>query len=223
MVSYTEENYLKTIYKLSEKKQEGITTNAIAESLDIRAGSVTDMLKKLAEKDLIQYTRYIGVTLTAKGKETAIKIVRKHRLWEVFLVEKLGFTWDEVHPMAEELEHINFDILIDRLDSFLGYPKFDPHGDPIPNCKGELQPAKSIRLSEVAVDKSVCMTGIENDTSTFLQYLDKLGLKPGSEIFINEVIPFDQSLQITIDGDEQVHISHDVAKQILVSANTLPD
>lgn len=223
MFSYTEENYLKAIYKLSEKAQEGITTNAIAESLDIKAGSVTDMLKKLAEKDLIQYTRYIGVTLTAKGKEIAIKIVRKHRLWEVFLVEKLGFQWDEVHPMAEELEHINFDVLVDRLDSFLGYPKFDPHGDPIPDRKGELQLAKPIKLSEAEVSKSVCMTGVENDSPIFLQYLDKLSLRPGSEIFINEIIPFDQSLQITIDGDEQVHIGHDVAKQILISTDTLPD
>lgn len=110
MVSYTEENYLKAIYRLSETSKEEIPTNAIAESLEVKAGSVTDMLKKLAEKGLIRYTKYTGVTLTAEGKETAIRIVRKHRLWEVFLVEKLGFTWDEVHPMAEELEHINFDV-----------------------------------------------------------------------------------------------------------------
>jgi DtxR family Mn-dependent transcriptional regulator len=218
MVSYTEENYLKAIYKLSETSKEEIPTNAIAESLEVKAGSVTDMLKKLAEKGLIQYTKYTGVTLTAKGEETAIKIVRKHRLWEVFLVEKLGFTWDEVHPMAEELEHINFDVLTDRLDSFLGYPKFDPHGDPIPNREGKLQPSKSIRLSEVTVGKQVCMTGIENHTPSFLQYLDKLGLTLGSDILIKEVAPFDQSLQITISGDKQVYISHEVAKNILVSA-----
>ena len=217
MTSYTEENYLKAIYKLAEKGEEEISTNAIAESLELKAGSVTDMIKKLSEKGLIQYTKYAGVSLTETGKLTAVKIIRKHRLWEVFLVEKLGFKWDEVHPMAEELEHIKFEELIDRLDSFLGYPKFDPHGDPIPNNKGEFQPFKSIRLSEVATAKPVLMTGIENHTAPFLQHLDKLGLSLGVEILVNEVTDFDQSLQITINAGKQVHISHEVAKNILVS------
>jgi DtxR family Mn-dependent transcriptional regulator len=218
MVSYTEENYLKAIYKLSEKSGEGITTNAIAESLDIKAGSVTDMLKKLSEKELIHYAKYTGVELTQKGRQTAIKIVRKHRLWEVFLVEKLDFKWDQVHPMAEELEHINFDELIERLDAFLGHPKFDPHGDPIPNRKGEFQPFTSIRLSEASVEMPLLMTGIDNHTNAFLQYLDKNGLALGCKIVILEITPFDKSLLITINRDKQVHISHEVAKNILVTA-----
>lgn len=217
MTSYTEENYLKAIYKLAEKGEEEISTNAIAESLALKAGSVTDMLKKLAEKGLIQYAKYSGVSLTERGKLTAVKIVRKHRLWEVFLVEKLGFKWDEVHPMAEELEHIKFEELIDRLDSFLGYPQVDPHGDPIPNNKGEFQPFKSIHLSEVTIGKAVLMTGIENHTTPFLQHLDKLGLSLGAEILVNEVTAFDQSLQISINAGKQVHISHEVAKNILVT------
>jgi DtxR family Mn-dependent transcriptional regulator len=217
MVSYTEENYLKAIFKLSEKNLEEISTNAIAESLAVKAGSVTDMLKKLAEKGLIHYTRYSGVELTEQGRQTAVKIVRKHRLWEVFLVEKLGFKWDQVHPMAEELEHINFDELIERLDVFLGYPKFDPHGDPIPNGQGEFQPAKSIRLSEAGTEQRLQMIGLENHTTAFLQYLDKKELALGARIAIVEIAPFDKSLTITINGDRQVHLSHEVAKNILVA------
>jgi DtxR family Mn-dependent transcriptional regulator len=217
MLSYTEENYLKAIYKLSEKNGEGITTNAIAESLDIKAGSVTDMLKKLSEKELILYTKYSGVELTQIGRQRAIKIIRKHRLWEVFLVEKLGFKWDQVHLMAEELEHINFDELIERLDAFLGHPKFDPHGDPIPDGKGEFQPFSSIPLSEASVEKPLLMTGIENHTTPFLQYLDKNGLALGCQIIILETTPFDKSLLITINTDKQMHISHEVAKNILVT------
>ncbi len=217
MVSYTEENYLKAIFKLSEKNKEEISTNAIAESLAVKAGSVTDMLKKLAEKGLIHYTPYSGVELTGQGRQTAVKIVRKHRLWEVFLVEKLGFRWDQVHPMAEELEHIDFDELIERLDVFLGNPKFDPHGDPIPDEKGEFQPSESIRLSEADTGQRLQMIGLENHTTAFLQYLDKKELALGSRIAIVEVAPFDKSLTITIDGDRQVHISHEVAKNILVA------
>ncbi len=217
MVSYTEENYLKAIFKLSEKNKEEISTNAIAESLAVKAGSVTDMLKKLAEKGLIHYTPYSGVELTGQGRQTAVKIVRKHRLWEVFLVEKLGFRWDQVHPMAEELEHIDFDELIERLDVFLGNPRFDPHGDPIPDEKGEFQPSESIRLSEADTGQRLQMIGLENHTTAFLQYLDKKELALGSRIAIVEVAPFDKSLTITIDGDRQVHISHEVAKNILVA------
>ncbi len=217
MVSYTEENYLKAIFKLSEKNKEEISTNAIAESLAVKAGSVTDMLKKLAEKGLIHYTPYSGVELTGQGRQTAVKIVRKHRLWEVFLVEKLGFRWDQVHPMAEELEHIDFDELIERLDVFLGNPRFDPHGDPIPDEKGEFQPSESIRLSEADTGQRLQMIGLENHTTAFLQYLDKKELALGSRIAIIEVAPFDKSLTITIDGDRQLHISHEVAKNILVA------
>ena len=134
----SEENYLKVIYHLSNLSPKGVNTNAIAGMLDTKASSVTDMLKKLSDKELVDYQKYQGVFLTDKGKLNAKMIVRNHRLWEVFLVEKLGFAWDEVHEVAEELEHIRSEKLINQLDKFLNFPSFDPHGDPIPNAKGEI-------------------------------------------------------------------------------------
>ena len=139
-MTFSEENYLKTIYHLTTSLSTEISTNAIAEMMETKASSVTDMLKKLAEKDLVHYKKYQGVFLTPKGKLAAKMIVRKHRLWEVFLVEKLDFSWDEVHEVAEQLEHIQSKKLIDKLDQFLEYPSIDPHGDPIPNAKGEWPP-----------------------------------------------------------------------------------
>src|SRR5688572_3663166 len=149
MNSHTEENYLKAIFKLLEKEKGEVSTNAIAEKVNTKAASVTDMLKKLADKKLINYKKYQGVTLTAKGEKIAINIIRKHRLWEVFLVEKLKYKWDEIHDIAEQLEHIQSDSLIDRIDSFLNYPKFDPHGDPIPDLNGNFQQQKSQLLSTI--------------------------------------------------------------------------
>jgi DtxR family transcriptional regulator, Mn-dependent transcriptional regulator len=128
----SEENYLKAIYHLSKEEDESVSTNALAERLETTAASVSDMLKKLAKKELIEYKKYQGVNISEKGKRVALQIIRKHRLWEVFLVEKLSFNWDEVHEIAEQLEHIDSPTLVKRLDEFLGYPKFDPHGDPIP-------------------------------------------------------------------------------------------
>ena len=141
--SFTEENYLKAIYHLSTGNNSVVSTNQIAEITNTKAASVTDMLKKLAEKKLINYIKYQGVTLTEAGKNAAVNIVRKHRLWEVFLVEKLGFKWDEVHDIAEELEHINSESLINRLDDFLGNPAADPHGDPIPDRSGTIHQKKT--------------------------------------------------------------------------------
>src|SRR5690554_5916872 len=138
MFSDSEENYLKSIFHLQRLSEDGVSTNAIADRMQTKASSVTDMLKKLADKDLVNYIKYQGVTLTNKGKKTAASIIRKHRLWEVFLVEKLDFNWDEVHEIAEQLEHIQSEKLIKKLDAFLGYPKKDPHGDPIPDADGEI-------------------------------------------------------------------------------------
>ena len=137
-MTFSEENYLKTIYHLTIISDSEISTNAIAEKMETKASSVTDMLKKLAEKDLVDYKKYQGVSLTEKGKLSAKMIVRKHRLWEVFLVEKLDFSWDEVHDIAEQLEHIKSEKLINKLDDFLGNPTEDPHGDPIPDKNGKL-------------------------------------------------------------------------------------
>lgn len=217
MHTYTEENYLKAIYKLSEQDQEEVTTNAIAELLKTKSSSVSDMLRKLAEKGLIHYTKYRGVSLTEEGRRIAVRIIRKHRLWEVFLVEKLGLGWEEVHPMAEELEHIDFERLIERLDAFLGYPKYDPHGDPIPNASGEMEASPAVPLSEVTMRATVIMTGIANHTTPFLQHLDKLGLALGTLIRVDEITSFDRSLLITIPINKQIHLSHQVAKNILVS------
>src|SRR5688500_18567354 len=160
MNSFTEENYLKAIFKLLEGDDEAVTTNAIAEKMNTRAASVTDMLKKLSEKKLINYKKYQGVTLTSSGKKIALNIIRKHRLWEVFLVEKLNFKWDEVHDIAEQLEHINSDTLIERIDKFLNYPKFDPHGDPIPDINGKFQSNKSVLVSELKLNSVGIMTGV---------------------------------------------------------------
>src|SRR5580693_6558937 len=151
MNTFTEENYLKAIYHLS-LQSESVSTNQIAASLNTKAASVTDMLKKLADKELINYTKYQGVTLTPQGEKIAVSIIRKHRLWEYFLVEKLNFKWDEVHDVAEELEHISSKELADRLDQFMGYPKYDPHGDPIPDSNGklkthELKPVSSLSIN----------------------------------------------------------------------------
>lgn len=217
MNSFTEENYLKTIYKLWEQTEMDVSTNDIAEKLNTKAASVTDMLKKLAEKKLIHYQKYKGVSLTTQGKKLALYIIRKHRLWEVFLVEKLNFKWDEVHDVAEQLEHIDSEKLIEQIDKFLGYPKFDPHGDPIPDVNGKLNLAKSQPLALLKVKIPAIMTGVVDHTPSFLQYLDKLQIALGDEIKVKEIVDYDKSLRITTSKHNDFYISHDVAKNILVS------
>ena len=217
MQSYTEENYLKTIYHLAEKTT-NVQTNAIAEQMQTKPASVTDMIKKLADKGLVDYIKYQGVTLTEIGKNTAIDIVRKHRLWEVFLVDKLNFKWDEVHDVAEELEHIRSVELIERLDEFLGFPKADPHGDPIPDKNGRFAKTQFIKLIELKVGDAGTITGVSQHSSAFLKHLEKLGLTLGKQIQINDVTEFDGSVEILL-SDKQVNISREVAKHILISSN----
>ncbi len=220
MNSFTEENYLKAIFKLMEKSgTKAISTNAIAEKVNTKAATVTDMLKKLSGKKFINYQKYKGVTLTPTGKHAALSIIRKHRLWEVFLVDKLKFKWDEVHAMAEQLEHINSDELINRLDLFLGKPKTDPHGDPIPDIKGVIHASKSTLLSNCSLNKNLVMTGVVDHSPAFLQYLDKMNISLGDEISILNMIDFDRSFEISINRKKNIHISNDVAKNILVSKN----
>lgn len=216
MHSFTEENYLKAIYKLIEQGGESVTTNAIAEKVNTKAASVTDMLKKLSDKKLINYLKYQGVTLTAKGEKVALNIIRKHRLWEMFLVEKLDFKWDEVHEVAEQLEHINSEKLISQIDKFLNYPKVDPHGDPIPNAKGKLIVPKSHALSKSKKNDVCIMTGVVDHSTAFLRYLDKSGLVLGSEIKIKDLVEFDRSLQIIVNKRDSIFISNDVATNLLV-------
>lgn len=217
MYSFTEENYLKAIYKLHERSSESVSTNAIAELLHTKAASVTDMLQKLSTKKLLKYEKYKGVSLTEKGKRIALDIVRKHRLWEVFLHEKLGFGWDEVHDMAEQLEHIQSELLVNKLDDFLGNPTHDPHGDPIPTRQGELKKSNLILLNAVKPGIKVIMLGVVDHSPVFLKHLDKLGITLGMEIEVLEVNDFDGSLHVQLNHKKQMDMSKDVARNILVS------
>lgn len=226
--SYTEENYLKAIYKLLEQAQndtsgntapvqaEEVTTNAIAAKMQTKAASVTDMLKKLAEKKLIHYRKYQGVTLTDSGRKVAVHIIRKHRLWEVFLVKKLDFRWDEVHDMAEQLEHIQSDMLIERLDDFLDNPRVDPHGDPIPDRQGKFPATATQLLSSLKKNQSGIMTGVADHAPAFLRYLDKSGIGLGDELKVREVLEYDASMHLLVNKKKSIYISHEVAKNILL-------
>lgn len=217
MQSYTEENYLKIIYHLSEISHP-VQTNAIAERIQTKAASVTDMIKKLSEKGLVNYVKYQGVTLTEKGKLTAINIVRKHRLWEVFLVEKLHFKWDEVHEVAEELEHIQSILLTERLDKFLDFPKVDPHGDPIPDKYGNFEEMTFIKLNKLKPQDEGTITGVSEHSSAFLKHLEKLGLTLGKRIKIIEILAFDGSVELLVET-QKTNISREVAKHILITKN----
>ena len=198
MQTLAEENYLKAVYHLSAKG-ESAGTNQLAASLNTKASSVTDMLKKIADKNLINYVPYQGVTLTDKGEKIALSIIRKHRLWEHFLVEKLSFKWDEVHTMAEELEHISSSELINRLDTFLGFPDFDPHGEPIPDCDGNCKTAAHKPVSKGKLNEQGIICGVTNQSASFLKYLEKNGLLIGTKIVIAEINDFDQSVVIKND------------------------
>ncbi|MAY23906.1 MAG: iron-dependent repressor [Flavobacteriaceae bacterium] len=198
--SLSEENYLKTIFHLEQHFKEGVSTNAIAEKLETKPSSVTDMVQKLAEKEVIRYVKYKGTTLTEKGRKVAIKIIRKHRLWEVFLVDKLDFQWDEVHEIAEQLEHIASEELINRLDEFLGFPTVDPHGDPIPTKEGLIKNSQKRLLSKLSVGEQGICVGVKDSESEFLKFLDKKNIAIGSQIEVLSKEEFDHSLQINLDG-----------------------
>lgn len=202
-VTLTEENYLKAIYHISQTTKSDVSTNAIAEKIDAKASSVTDMLKKLAEKDFITYIKYKGVNLTEKGRITAVDIIRKHRLWEVFLVDKLNFTWDEVHDVAEQLEHIKSPKLINQLDAFLDYPTHDPHGDPIPDKDGQIKRTDKIILSKAQVGSTYKCVGVQDSSSKFLKYLDKHQIQIGTKLIVLDIEDFDQSMSFTINGENR--------------------
>ena len=214
-MTFSEENYLKGIYHLTVVSNSEVSTNAIAEMMDTKASSVTDMLKKLAEKDLVNYIKYRGVSLTEGGKLAAKMIVRKHRLWEVFLVEKLDFSWDEVHEIAEQLEHIKSEKLINKLDNFLGNPTEDPHGDPIPNAKGQVLKIEKQLLSELAENQKGICVGVKDTSSEFLKYLDKQEIALGSEIEIIEKESFDSSFRIRV-GIKEITVSNKIASNLYI-------
>ena len=201
MLSQTEENYLKAIYSLSVHSAKSASTNAIAKKLNTKASSVTDMIQKLSEKALVDYKKYKGSTLTKTGLYVSVEIIRKHRLWEVFLVNHLNYNWDEVHDLAEQLEHINSDSLIDRLDNFLGFPTHDPHGDPIPDKNGIIEHHKNIMLSSISENKSCVIVGVKDSSSAFLNCLDNYKMKLGSILKVISKEGFDNSITIEINGN----------------------
>ena len=214
-MTLSEENYLKTIYHIISASEGEVSTNAIAEKMETKASSVTDMLKKLAEKELVVYKKYQGVSLTEKGNLAAKMIVRKHRLWEVFLVDKLQFPWDEVHDIAEQLEHIKSEKLINKLDEFLGNPTEDPHGDPIPDAQGKIIKVEKLLLSEVKENQTGICVGVKDSSAEFLKYLDKNNIALGVTIKVNAIEDFDLSLQVTINGNALL-ISNKIAANLFV-------
>ena len=216
MISYTEENYLKAIYKILEKGNGSASTNAISKEMKTSAASVTDMLKRLAEKDCIVYKKYKGVTLTSKGEKIATTLIRKHRLWEVFLVEKLNFSWDEIHEIAEEMEHIQSEELVNRLDAFLDHPRFDPHGDPIPDADGHFTFRQQRALTELPVDKPAVIVGVKESSSPFLQFLTQKGLSLGTEIKIIERFDYDGSVRVLLNQQKEMVLSQKVGNNLFV-------
>lgn len=217
MHSFTEENYLKAIYKLQETNGEVVATSALAQVMGVHAPSVTDMLKRMAGKKLVTYQKSKGFKLTEKGKQVAVGIIRNHRLWEVFLVDKLGFRWDEVHDLAEQLEHIHSEALVNKLDAYLGYPKADPHGDPIPDANGVLPKSKSVLLSTLKDGDKGTFTGVTDHSAAFLNYLDKAGMSLGDSIKIRSIEEYDQTFTLQLKGKKEIVVSFKVANSLLLS------
>ena len=217
MNSQSEEDYLKALYHL-ETDFDAVSTNSIADYLVMKPSSVTDMLKKLAEKKFINYQKYKGTSLTKKGKLIALSIIRKHRLWETFLVDKLGFGWDQVHIIAEQLEHIKSEELIENLDNFLGNPKYDPHGDPIPNKDGEIEKMNQKLLVELKASQKGIITGVKKGTASLLNYLDKEKVKLGDSIKVIEILEFDGTYIVEINK-RKLTFSEKICQNLLLETN----
>lgn len=216
-ISQTEENYLKAIFKIAEKEEgRAVNTNSISSEMKTSAASVTDMLNRLSKKELINYEKYRGVSLTDLGLRMATLLVRKHRLWEVFLVEKLSFSWDEVHDIAEQLEHIQSPELVERLDDYLGRPQFDPHGDPIPDANGNFAYRKQAPLAELHPGERGIVVGVQDHTPAFLQYLDRLHLGLGAKIKVLECFEYDESVKILLNEEIEQVLSKKVSQNLFV-------
>ena len=216
MQTLSEENYLKIIHSLDKHGNRKITPTAIAEALGNNPASVIDMLKKLGDKKLVSYKKAQGANLTQKGRAIALSIIRKHRLWEVFLLEKLEYSWDQIHDIAEQLEHIQHSELADRLDKFLDFPKYDPHGDPIPSANGEMVSMNRIMLEEAVLGKTYKVVGVKDSSFEFLQYLKKLNIGIGTKIIVVEKISFDNSIFIKIGKDIQTTVSKVFSQNLLL-------
>ena len=218
-LSLTEENYIKAIFQIGTTPESNVSTNALADSLQTKPATVSDMIKKLSHKKLIFYEKYKGVTLSASGAKEALKIIRKHRLWEVFLVNHLNFKWDQVHEIAEQLEHIKSSELVNRLDDFLGNPTIDPHGDPIPDANGQVQLGPSKLLSEMTSHENGIIVGVKNEDPLLLQHLDKINIRLGLRIEVTEVNDFDQSMQVKLADLGTLFLSEKITSQILIAKN----
>ncbi|QNJ97400.1 metal-dependent transcriptional regulator [Constantimarinum furrinae] len=218
MFSLAEENYLKAIYHLEQEIQGEVSTNAIADRMDTKPSSVTDMVQKLADKEVLSYKKYKGTLLTPSGRKIAANVIRKHRLWEVFLVEKLNFHWDEVHEIAEQLEHVQSEELVRRLDKYLGHPDFDPHGDPIPDKHGNVKRTEKKLLSECNKNQQGVCVGVKESSVEFLQYLDKRKISIGTKIKVLGKEFFDSSMIIQV-GSDQFFISQKIAENLYVQTN----
>ncbi|HET8737342.1 MAG TPA: metal-dependent transcriptional regulator [Pricia sp.] len=214
-MTLSEEDYLKAIYHLGKGTEATVSTNAIAEKIRTKPSSVTDMIKKLSDKGLVDYRRYKGVSLTDPGKTLALTVIRKHRLWEVFMVEKLGFAWNEVHEVAEQLEHIKSEQLIEKLDHYLGFPRVDPHGDPIPTKEGEFKALVKKLLSEVTVGTEGVCIGVKDSSESFLNFLDKNQIALGEKIKVLDKEEFDGSLHIKIK-ERRMQISRQIAGNLFI-------
>ena len=219
-LSQTEENHLKAIFKITQQEDGNAGTNSIAHELDTTAASVTDMLKRLSRKKLISYVPRRGCHLTPTGEELARQLVRKHRLWETFLVEKLDFTWDEVHDIAEQLEHIDSPLLTERLAAFLGHPRFDPHGDPIPDASGKMATRTQILLKDMEVGQRATVVGVREHETPFLQYLDRCQLILGATFELKDISDYDQSLNLLVNNDKEIMVSQKVGRNLLVQVQS---
>ncbi len=217
-ISKAEENHLKAIFSLCEETEKPASTNAIAKIMKTKAASVTAMIIRLSGKEtpLVNHQKHKGVRLTEAGKKLATNLIRKHRLWETFLVEKLNFSWDEVHDIAEELEHIKAEKLIDRLDEFLGRPKFDPHGDPIPDADGNFTFRKQILLTDLTQNKAAVVVGVLDDSPSFLQYLNKLNLVLGAKVQVLERVEYDGSNRILLNDQQEQILTNKVCQNLYV-------
>ena len=214
-MTHSEENYLKAIYHLSKSGETSVSTTAIAKLMETKPSSVTDMVRRLSEKGLVNYKKYQGVSLSDNGKQKALMVIRKHRLWEVFLVEKLDFSWDEVHEVAEQLEHIKSEKLIDKIDELLNFPKFDPHGDPIPGKDGMLPGGDKQLLSSMPLNSQGICVGVKDSSSSFLRFLDKNKIALGNHIEIKDREEFDNSLNVLVEG-RPIHVSYLIASNLYV-------
>jgi len=214
--SISEENYIKSIYHL-QQANDSVSTNALAHQLNTKPASVTEMLKKLQVKGLLNYNPYKGFRLSREGNKAALIIIRRHRLWEFFLVDKLQFSWEEVHEVAEELEHVRSKKLVDKLDVFLGHPKFDPHGDPIPDSNGKISMQEQLPLAHLPLNKQAVITSVQNQSSELLSFLSSRNIIIGTKVEVKRRLPFDNSIEIKFKNRQSINISEQVANAIQVN------